>query len=94
MESVDRKVSGQDTALIVTCKNFDCFQLIFSSLEDAQKVQASVEPLSVVGKLIVMDRGNMARREGRMTMLEFINVLKIYKICGTQIIIEKLSIPL
>ena len=94
MESVDRKVSGQDTTLIVTCKNFDCFQLIFSSLEDAQKVQASVEPLSVVGKLIVMDRGNMARREGRMTMLEFINVLKIYEICGTQIIIEKLSIPL
>ena len=94
MESVDRKVSGQDTTLIVTCKNFDCFQLIFSSLEDAQKVQASVEPLSVVGKLIVMDRGNMARREGRMTMLEFINVLKIYKICGTEIIIEKLSIPL
>ena len=50
MENVDRKASGQETILVVTCKNFDCFQLIFSSLEDAQKVQASVDPLSVVGK--------------------------------------------
>ncbi|CAB3998157.1 Hypothetical predicted protein, partial [Paramuricea clavata] len=53
VESVDRKVSGQGATLTITCKNFDFFQLIFPFLEDAQKVQASVEPLSVVETLSV-----------------------------------------
>ena len=50
MESVERKVSGQSATLTITCKNFDQFQLIFPSSDDAQKVMASIEPLSVVGE--------------------------------------------
>lgn len=51
VESVERKVTGQGAILTIKCKNFDQFQLMFPSSEDAQKVAASVEPLSVVETL-------------------------------------------
>lgn len=51
VENVERKISGQGAILAVNCKDFSQFQLIFQSPEDAQKVMASVEPLSVIETL-------------------------------------------
>ncbi|XP_046864897.1 myotubularin-related protein 9-like [Xenia sp. Carnegie-2017] len=53
IENVDKRLSDQGAVLSITCKDFNRFQLIFPNMELAQKVQASIEPLSIVDTLSV-----------------------------------------